>query len=159
MTQRGLTLLGHCLFFLNKRHQGLCVLSENRLNYYNSRGTYTVYGKDALDCGIVTRQFAFINLINAITPNDDGFNDAIDYSELLTKEDPVFRIFDRYGAEVFRGTPANRFRWDGKTSPTRHVSTGTYWYILQWREFGSPTTFHYTSWLLVKNRMGNIFKE
>lgn len=130
-------------------------------NVFNgiSRGTYTVYVKDALDCGIVTRQFAFINLINAITPNDDGFNDAIDYSELLTKEDPVFRIFDRYGAEVFRGTRANRFSWDGKTSPTRHVSTGTYWYILQWREFGSPTTFHYTSWLLVKNRMGNIYKE
>lgn len=123
------------------------------------RGTYTVYVKDSKDCEIITKQFALINLINAITPNDDGINDAIDYSELLTKEDVVFRIFDRYGAEVFRGTPANRFRWDGKVSPTRHVSTGTYWYILQWREFGSQTVVQYTSWLLVKNRMGNIFEE
>ncbi|MCC2589668.1 gliding motility-associated C-terminal domain-containing protein [Chryseobacterium sp. MFBS3-17] len=128
--------------------------------FYNvGRGTYTIYVKDDLDCSIVTKQFSIINLINAITPNGDGVNDLISYAELLTKEDPVFRIFDRYGAEVFTGTPANRFTWDGMVSPTRHVPTATYWYILQWREFGTDTVYSYTSWLLVKNRMGNIFED
>ncbi len=123
------------------------------------RGTHTVFVRDSKRCKVITKIFGIINLINAITPNDDGFNDTINYSELHTKEDVVFRIFDRYGAEVFRGTPSNNYTWNGKLSPGRHVPTATYWYILQWREFGSPTVVTYTSWLLVKNRLGNIFRD
>ena len=123
------------------------------------RGNYTAYIRDSKKCENITRNFSVINLINTITPNDDGINDSINYSELLTKEDPVFRIFDRYGAEVFRGTPSNRFTWDGMYSKGRHVSTSAYWYILQWKERHSPTVITYHSWLLVKNRIGNIFKE
>lgn len=123
------------------------------------RGLHTLYVRDSKRCDFVSKEFGIINLINAITPNDDSFNDSINYSELLTKEDVVFRIFDRYGAEVFRGTRENKYTWNGKISTNRHVPTATYWYILQWREFGSPTVVTYTSWLLVKNRLGNIFKE
>lgn len=51
-----------------------------------------------------------INLINTITPNLDGYNDSIDYSALMDKENIVFRIFDRYGAEIFRETnPTDSF--------------------------------------------------
>jgi gliding motility-associated-like protein len=92
-----------------------------------------------------------INLINTITPNLDGYNDSIDYSALMDKENIVFRIFDRYGAEIFRGDKSNRFIWDGKIQGGRPINTATYWYLLSWTESKGATTVKYTSWLLVKN--------
>lgn len=114
------------------------------------RGNHTVHVRDSNRCDEVTMNFVIINLINTITPNQDGYNDAIDYSALMDNENIVFRIFDRYGAEVFRGTPTNKFIWDGMITG-RHVNTATYWYFISWTEFGGKTTVKYSSWLLVKN--------
>ncbi len=115
------------------------------------RGNHVIHVRDSQKCEEVTRTFVIINLINTITPNYDGHNDDIDYSALMGSDHLEFRIFDRYGAEVFRGTPTNRFTWDGKLGG-RPVNTATYWYFLSWTEFGGTTTVKYTSWLLVKNR-------
>lgn len=115
------------------------------------RGNHVIHVRDSQKCEEVTRTFVIINLINTITPNYDGHNDDIDYSALMGSDNLEFRIFDRYGAEIFRGTPTNRFTWDGKMGG-RPVNTATYWYFLSWTEFGGTTTVKYTSWLLVKNR-------
>ncbi|SDQ85506.1 gliding motility-associated C-terminal domain-containing protein [Chryseobacterium soldanellicola] len=120
--------------------------------FYNvPRGNHIAYVRDTKNCKVVERPFVIINLINTITPNGDGYNDNIDYSALMDNENIVFRIFDRYGAEIFRGTPTNRFTWDG-TLGGRPVSTATYWYFITWSEFGGTTSVKYTSWLLVKHR-------
>lgn len=125
------------------------------------RGIYTVYVKDESGCGIVEAEFEIINLINAISPNYDGKNDEINYSEILKKENPVFKIFDRYGAQVFEGTSANRFTWNGKIALNRHVHTDTYWYILEWTETNRliPRRIKFSSWLLVKNVLGDVLEE
>ncbi|CAA7194759.1 T9SS type B sorting domain-containing protein [Chryseobacterium potabilaquae] len=115
------------------------------------RGNHTIYVRDSKNCDITSRPFVIINLINTITPNYDGHNDDINYSALMNNSNLEFRIFDRYGAEVFRGSPSNRYTWDGKITG-RPVNTNTYWYFLSWTEFGGTTTVKYTSWLLVKNR-------
>ncbi|WP_370897545.1 T9SS type B sorting domain-containing protein [Chryseobacterium gossypii] len=115
------------------------------------RGNHIAYVRDSKRCKDVTRPFVIINLINTITPNGDGYNDDIDYSALMNNDNLEFRIFDRYGAEVFRGTPTNRYIWDG-TMGGRPVNTATYWYFISWTEFGGTTTVKYTSWLLVKHR-------
>lgn len=114
------------------------------------RGNHIIHIRDTNQCEEVTRPFVIINLINTITPNLDGYNDAINYSELMNNDNIIFRIFDRYGAEVFRGAPSNRFTWDGRVGG-RLVNTATYWYFISWTEFGGTTTVKYTSWLLVKN--------
>ncbi len=114
------------------------------------RGNHIIHVRDSNQCEEITRPFVIINLINTITPNSDGYNDAIDYSALMDNDNIVFRIFDRYGAEVFRGSPSNRFIWDGKITG-RPVNTATYWYFISWTEFGGLTTVKYSSWLLVKN--------
>lgn len=120
--------------------------------FYNvPRGSHIAYVRDTKNCEVVQRPFVIINLINTITPNGDGYNDDIDYSALMGNDNLVFRIFDRYGAEIFRGTPSNRFIWDG-TLGGRPVSTATYWYFITWTEFGGSTNVKYTSWLLVKHR-------
>ncbi|SMP27148.1 gliding motility-associated C-terminal domain-containing protein [Chryseobacterium profundimaris] len=115
------------------------------------RGNQIAYVRDSNRCDNVIKNFVMINLINTITPNLDGYNDAIDYSALMDKENIVFRIFDRYGAEIFRGDKSNRFIWDGKIQGGRPINTATYWYFLSWTESKGTTTVKYTSWLLVKN--------
>ncbi|KMQ59276.1 gliding motility protein [Chryseobacterium angstadtii] len=122
-------------------------------NVFNNltRGRYKVFVRDSKLCDEVTREFAIINLINTITPNLDGHNEQIDYSALMTNTNLEFRIFDRYGAEIFRGSPENRFTWNGRVGG-RPVSTATYWYFISWTEYGTSTSVKYSSWLLVKNK-------
>ncbi|UOU99690.1 T9SS type B sorting domain-containing protein [Chryseobacterium daecheongense] len=120
--------------------------------FYNvPRGNHVAYVRDSKNCEVIEKPFVLINLINTITPNDDGHNDDIDYSSLMDNANLEFRIFDRYGAEIFRGTPSNRYTWDGRVGG-RHVNTATYWYFISWTEFGTNISVKYTSWLLVKNR-------
>lgn len=114
-------------------------------------GNYVAYVRDSLKCAIVEMPFSVVKLVNTITPNEDGHNDVIDYSTLLLKEDPEFRVFDRYGAEIFKGDKSNGFIWNGKMAG-KPVPTATYWYILKWREIGSSIFVTHSSWLLVKNR-------
>ncbi len=121
-----------------------------------TRGIYTVHVRDSLKCEVVKEEFVIIDLINTITPNDDGRNDVINYSSLMNKKNLEFRIFDRYGAEVFRGTPTNKFTWDG-TMKGRPVPTATYWYFISWTELGGVTTVKYSSWLLVKHRNNSLW--
>lgn len=124
-----------------------------------TRGKYVMYVRDSKRCVIIEQELDVIELINAFTPNDDGFNDYLDYSDLLNKPDIKFRVYDRYGYEIFTGTKANRFVWDGKTVGGRPVTTGTYWYTLEWRELRTNTLVQYHSWLLVKNRTQEYFKN
>lgn len=120
--------------------------------FYNvPRGAHNVIVRDSKLCGEVKKEFAIINLINTITPNGDGRNEGIDYSALMANDNLVFRIFDRYGAEIFRGTPENRYTWDGRIGG-RYVPTATYWYFITWTEYGSAISIKYSSWLLVKHR-------
>lgn len=120
--------------------------------FYNvPRGAHHVFVRDSKLCEEVKQPFAIINLINTITPNGDGHNEVINYSALMSNENLVFRIFDRYGAEVFRGTPENRYTWDGRVGG-RYVPTATYWYFITWTEYGSTLSIKYSSWLLVKHR-------
>jgi gliding motility-associated-like protein len=83
--------------------------SIDGINYQNSnifsnipRGTHTVYVKDSKACEIIQSQFLIINLINAITPNGDGINDVLDYSDLRIKDNVSIKIFDRHGAAIYQ---------------------------------------------------------
>ncbi|AZA80947.1 gliding motility protein [Chryseobacterium lactis] len=127
------------------------VWQSSNVFYDVPRGAHTVFVRDSKNCEEVKKAFAIINLINTITPNGDGHNEVVDYSALMANDNLVFRIFDRYGAEVFRGSPENRYTWDGRIGG-RWVPTATYWYFLTWTEFGSSISIKYSSWLLVKHR-------
>ncbi len=120
-------------------------------NVYDNvpRGQHIVTVRDA--CGTIFQTFTIIGIKNVITPNDDGFNDFIDYSDLMGKQNPVFEIYDRNGVMVFKGNTANRYKWDGKLSG-KPLETGSYWYILQWDETGNPKRVLHTGWILLKNR-------
>lgn len=113
------------------------------------KGDHTIEVIDA--CGSVHRDFSLINIKNVITPNDDGINDFIDYSDLMTKLEPRFEVYDRNGIAVFKGTLENKFIWNGKLHD-RSLPTSSYWYILEWNESGNPKRVQNTGWILLKNR-------
>lgn len=131
--------------------------SLNGIDYQSSntfsgltRGPHTVYVLGADGCRPVIREFLILNLVNAITPNADGHNDTLNYSELRLKQNVSIEVVDRYGAPVYRSSEKN-YIWDGKAGG-RTLSTGTYWYILNWTEPDTKLPVSYSGWLLIKNR-------
>ncbi|GAA4156820.1 hypothetical protein GCM10022217_16170 [Chryseobacterium ginsenosidimutans] len=116
------------------------------------RGDNHIFVKDAYDCDPIDITIVVPNLINVITPNGDGINDAIDYSALAGKQNLVFNIFDRYGAKIHQADKSARYKWDG-TVGGRKVPTGSYWYSVSWNENDKKNTpIKYSGWILVKNR-------
>ncbi|WP_027376739.1 T9SS C-terminal target domain-containing protein [Kaistella palustris] len=114
------------------------------------RGKHTVSVTDAQNCETVTKELLILNLINVITPNADGKNEVLDYSDLNIKKDVKIEIFDRFGNQVFisQKTP---YTFDGKMNG-RPLPTGTYWYILNWTEPDTNLPVSYKGWILIKNR-------
>jgi len=115
-----------------------------------SRGLHTAYVLGADQCSPVIKEFLVLNLINAITPNGDGINDVLNYSDLKIKQNVSIEVVDRYGAPVYKSSDKN-YIWDGKVNG-RPLSTGTYWYVLKWTEPDTKLPVSYSGWLLIKNR-------
>ncbi len=122
-------------------------------NIFNNvpAGQNTAYVISADQCAPVTQTFVVIRLLNVITPNGDGLNDKLNYSDLLYKEDVLLKIYDRNGALIFTGDQSNNYTWDGKING-RPVTTASYWYILQWKDPGAVSMMKYSGWVLVKSR-------
>ncbi|MDN5627735.1 MAG: T9SS type B sorting domain-containing protein, partial [Weeksellaceae bacterium] len=112
-------------------------------------GKHTIKVQDT--CGFVIGDFSIVNVANLITPNGDGYNDYIDYTDLMGKQDPKFEVYDRNGVLIFKGAAGNQYRWDGKLNG-RDLPTSSYWYILEWNESGNPVRVRKSGWILLKNR-------
>ncbi|PQA96380.1 gliding motility-associated C-terminal domain-containing protein [Chryseobacterium piscicola] len=116
------------------------------------RGENTVYVNDSYDCDPVQVTVTVPNLVNAITPNGDNMNDAVDYSALSYKKNLVFTVYNRYGNKIYVGDKIRNYSWDG-TSGGKKIQTGTYWYTITWTEDDkNKTEMKYSGWILVKNR-------
>lgn len=114
------------------------------------RGKNQFYIKDAFNCKPVTTTTVVPNFVNAITPNDDGINDVVDYSELSSMPNFSFVVYDRYGSVIFEGNKQNNYIWNGLLG-SKKVPTGNYWYTVSW-EAGSPSMqMKYSGWIVVKN--------
>jgi gliding motility-associated-like protein len=117
------------------------------------RGETKIYVKDNYDCEPIQIDITVPNIINVITPNGDGVNDAIDYSALSNKKNLEIGIFDRYGYKLFQADKSNRYVWDGTTNGSKKVPTGNYWYSITWNENNSKNTpIKFSGWIMVKNR-------
>lgn len=122
-------------------------------NYFDNlqRGLQKVYVRDANICTPLEYEFSIINLINAITPNGDGINDVLDYSDLRVKKEVKISIFDRYGKKIYSNDNQTNYIWNG-TNSGRIIPSGTYWYILEWTEPDTETKVNYKGWIIIKNR-------
>ena len=133
--------------------------SVDGTNYQNSnvfsnlpRGENTFYVKDSYECVPVIMDITVPNLVNAITPNNDGINDFVDYSALAYKKNLVFTIYDRYGNKIHVADKNNLYRCDGTMNGGKKVVTGTYWYSITWNQPTGNAEVQYSGWIMVKNR-------
>ncbi|SHK04352.1 T9SS type B sorting domain-containing protein [Epilithonimonas mollis] len=116
-----------------------------------SPGLHKAYVISVDNCDPAEKIFSVIEIYNAITPNGDGVNDVLDMSLLKYKIDVKFQIFDREGKKLFEGDPNNNYIWDGKQNG-KPLSTSSYWYIMEWKDFEKSPPVKYTGWILLKNR-------
>ena len=114
------------------------------------RGLHTVFVTDQNGCKKFEYPLLILNLINVITPNGDGKNDVLDYSDLSIKKEVKVEIYDRFGNQVFISQKPP-YIWDGKIGGNV-LPSGTYWYILNWIEPVSNLPVIYKGWVLLKNR-------
>ena len=119
--------------------------------YYLNRGVQKVYVRDNKKCTVKEYEFSIIKLLNAITPNGDGLNDVLDYSDLRVKKEVKILIFDRFGKKIFSNENSTSYIWDG-TENGRPLPSGSYWYILEWTEPDTNTKVSNKGWIIVKNR-------
>ena len=65
----------------------------------------------------------------AISPNNDGFNDVFDIQNLYDVHfNHTLKIYNRYGLCIFEGT--NDKKWAGQSDEGKLVPVGTYFYVL-----------------------------
>lgn len=100
-------------------------------------------------CETSTEYYTFF-MANVITPNSDGKNDVIDFSEISKYGNFEGGIFDRYGKTVFKASPKTPI-WDGKYIG-RPLPTETYWYKLSWEDRITKKPVQISGWVLLKNR-------
>lgn len=114
-------------------------------------GQHTVRVKSSLGCTPVSKEFSLIKLINFFSPNGDGKNDVLDYSQLRNKKNPILTIYDRTGKLVFDGSVSNNFTWDGKVNGF-NLPSDSYWYIIEWTEDNANQKQKFNGWLLLKRK-------
>ncbi|MGV0938609.1 choice-of-anchor L domain-containing protein [Empedobacter falsenii] len=113
-------------------------------------GTHTISVKSAANCTPISKEFSLIKLINFISPNGDGKNDVLDYSQLKSKINPKFVIYNRKGKLLFTGSEANNYTWDGKLNG-QTLPSDSYWYIIEWTEPNSTQIQKFEDWILLKS--------
>lgn len=114
---------------------------------YRTPGTYTleIVAETAAGCTETVNAGTVLVLKadrilppNVITPNEDGMNDI--WTTLIPEAEQVqLRIFDRWGIEIFATNAVNTVSWEGRIQGGARVSTGTYFYALEYISEGKKT--------------------
>ena len=130
--------------------------NPNKLNPIASPPTDITYtltvisGCNEATDNVSIKVYPKIEIPNTFSPNGDGINDVLNYSDLKIKENPSMQIFNREGTKVFQSENQN-FIWNGKIGG-RALPGGTYWYVLTWTEPVTLIPVIHQGWILLKNR-------
>jgi gliding motility-associated-like protein len=98
--------------------------------------TYTIIGTDTFNSCPQTFDVTIkviekdVWLPNVFTPNGDGINDVFRITKKTYIKLQEFRIFDRWGKEVFNANDIND-GWNG-TAEGKKCDIGTYYYTARW---------------------------
>lgn len=110
-----------------------CDTLTNDHGYFDTIVNQTIYGDTyyAIDSiNLIEEIFTIENFnINVLTPNNDGANDVIDFSNYnLTSLS--FIVYNRWGNKIFESNDPN-LKWNGVNQQNETLTDGTYFYILQ----------------------------
>ena len=110
-----------------------------------SNGSYTVYVRDILGCGILSSSSLYAITYPAFfTPNGDGYNDFWNIENLPQSFEAKLYIFDRYGKLIKQISPYSE-GWNGTYNGELLPSTD-YWFKLEYKDNGTLKEFrsHFT---------------
>lgn len=94
-------------------------------------GAITITGTVSNGCGTVSHSWTLVpdlcslKIPNVFTPNDDSVNENFEIIGLENYEDVIFKVYNRWGNEVFSDTNYKN-NWNGSD-----LASGTYYYILE----------------------------
>ncbi|MBF01904.1 MAG: hypothetical protein CMP76_01270 [Flavobacterium sp.] len=98
-----------------------------------SNGSYTVYVRDILGCGILSISNLYAITYPAFfTPNGDGYNDTWNIENLPQEYEAKLYIFDRYGKLIKQISPYGE-GWNG-TFNNQPLPSSDYWFKLEYKE-------------------------
>jgi gliding motility-associated-like protein len=105
----------------------------------NESGYYTITVSDVSGCMgmdsiLITVKDPVSDLFisNAITPNNDGFNDEFVVEGIIDNQKNTLKIFNEYGHLVFSASPYKN-DWKGTYNNSR-LPDGTYFYVLEFTD-------------------------
>lgn len=105
-----------------------------------SNGSYTVYVRDILGCGILSISNLYAITYPAFfTPNGDGYNDTWNIENLPQEYEAKLYIFDRYGKLIKQISPYGE-GWNG-TFNNQPLPSSDYWFKLEYKENGNIKEF------------------
>lgn len=99
-----------------------------------SAGDYTITVIDAAGCSVdstfTITEPSELELLNGLTPNNDGFNDAYLIRGLAPNKGAELKVFNRWGNLVYE--QSNYYdQWRGQNSDGDELATGTYFVVFK----------------------------
>lgn len=115
-------------------------LFQNSTVFNNvTSGTHTITVRDKNGCGIATTEALIINYPKFFTPNDDGFNDTWNITDVKDFENTNLQIFDRFG-KLLTNIKPNGEGWNGYYNGQKLPSTD-YWFVITYDKDGIQKIF------------------
>ena len=81
-------------------------------------------------CGEVVLETFIINYPKFFTPNQDGYNDTWNITDLYDYKKSTIKIFDRYGKFIKEIFP-NKAGWDGMHN-NQEMPSSDYWFVVNY---------------------------
>jgi gliding motility-associated-like protein len=114
---------------LNDSYSSNPIATPKEPTKYVAIGT-NQYGCMSTDTAVINIDFRDITFLpNAFSPNGDGLNDVFKIGNINFRRLVEFRIFDRWGKQVFETTNRDE-GWDG-TIKGKLVNSDVYYYIIR----------------------------
>ena len=103
---------------------------------------YYLKVKDADGCLGYDSIYVVVGVLpyEAITPNNDGFNDTWTPLDIESYQNALVQVFNRWGGLVYESSGGNNYQaWDG-TNNGKELAVGTYYYIIDLNTGDEPQT-------------------
>ncbi len=102
-------------------------------------GTHNITVRDINGCGNSSAEVIIINYPKFFTPNNDGFNETWNISDLIGYNNTTVHIYDRYGKLITKITP-NTKGWDGNFNGLQ-LPSSDYWFVVSYEKEGVQKIF------------------
>ena len=95
-------------------------------------GQHTVYARDVLGCGIISKRVTVIDYPKFFTRNGDGNNDTWNVKGIATQPAAIIYIYDRYGKLLKQLSPTS-LGWDGSYNGSP-MPSDDYWFNVTFQD-------------------------